>query len=173
MRARRPGNPKTEASPDYPPPTKLHTAAASSLAPAPGLRRVKSRVSDDFPLLLTPPSPKAPPSPVAPPSPHSRWHAAIERCVDCVAHKIIIKEPSVHGGKEFKEAGVPPAVAAAASAFLAAAHAADDDADPRAAAVADDEVRKEIHFSGGSARLLGRAASRGCLVAMDDDAALA
>ena len=141
-----------------------HFPAAATRTPAPGMRRIKSRVSDDFPLLLTPQSLKAdaPAQPCAacavPASPHSRWRAAIDRCI--VNHKIVIREPSVHGGDT-----VPPAVAAAAAAFAAAAA---DAADDRAAAVADDEVRREIHFSGGSARLLARAASRGCLVGMDE-----
>lgn len=139
--------------------------AAATLAPTPGMRRIKSRVSDDFPLLLTRQSPPAGAQPAAcaacaavPTSPHSRWRATIDRCI--VNHKIVIREPSVHGGD-----AVPPAVVAAAAAFTAAA--ADAAAD-RAAAVTDDEVRREIHFSGGSARLLARAASRGCLVGMDE-----
>ena len=76
------------------------------------------------------------------------------------ANKIVVREPSARGGAAFAPASPSPAAAGP----LAGVAADDDDAAARAAAFDEDGVVREIHFSGGSARLLARHASRGHLV---------
>lgn len=121
-------------------------------------------------------APAAAPAPAAatPVVPGRGWAAArkiasasaFARRASVTVHenKIVVREPSGRGGAAFALASPSPA----ATEPLAGA-AADDDAAARAAAAAGgafdaDEVVREIHFSGGSARLLARHASRGHLV---------
>ena len=123
------------------------------------------------------------------PSPAQERWGALSRSLH--SHKIVIRDTSAHGANNFglgASGFAAPELPAAASAFAAvameafAAASADDGRrqptfaglaprTPSGASLGDDDwgedgtVVGEIHFSGGSARLLSRVASRGGLAA--------